>query len=409
MRTWRILGVGLVGLLVACGGGGGGSTGTGSNQPPIKLGVITPTSGAFAEIGTYSKNGAQVAVDEINKSGGVNGRQLELVGTDEQMSPTATVQDLRDLQSKGVNLVLGFASSADCLAAGPVAQQLNVVLMGGCNDNSLTTTKFNKNFFQEANNLATLAAGAASLVRDKYSSISTWDVYSLDYVTGRDIVTLFKTGLTKEVPSAKTGKEVYAPLSAVDVRSYISSMESAVPEKSGHGLFDFTYGASATALVKQGVPAGLFDRFGAVLNVAGSEPTAATIGAQFPPMWFIYDYYYQAYTNAMSKQFVSDYQKAYGGPPVAWSAQFHTMVYAYKNAIQKVGGTDSAKIISALQGLKFDSVKGSVQFRASDHLLVQPATAFQCAGDASAPQGYKCTQWDEIAADRITPPSNVSR
>jgi branched-chain amino acid transport system substrate-binding protein len=404
MLRRRVLALGVAWLAVACGSGaGGGAAG------PIKLGLITPTSGAFAEIGSYSKNGAQVAVDEINRDGGVGGRKLELVVKDEQLSPTATVQDLRDLQSAGVNLVLGFASSDDCLAAAPVAQQLDMVLMGGCNDNSLTTTKFNKHFFQEANNLATLAAGTAGLVHDRYGSVKTWDVYSLDYVTGHDVVSLFKSDLAGAAAGAQLGKEVYAPLSAADVRSYVSSLESAVPAGGDHGLFDFTYGAASTALIKQGVPAGLFKRFAAVVNIAGSEPTAAAIGSQFPPnVWFVYDYYYQAYANPMNQRFVADYRKAYGGPPVAWSAQMHTMVYAFRDAIQKAGGTDSAKLIPALEGMRFDSVKGSLQFRASDHLLVQPATAFQCGGDATAPQGYRCSQWDVIAADRVTPPSNVS-
>ena len=62
------------GLLGGGGGGDAGSTSGSGESGPIKLGMVIPVSGSSAPTGEYMKNGAQMAVDEINKDGGVNGR-----------------------------------------------------------------------------------------------------------------------------------------------------------------------------------------------------------------------------------------------------------------------------------------------------------------------------------------------
>src|SRR5262249_11215111 len=113
----------------AC-GGSSSSTGNAAAGPPIKLGMIDTLSGPTAGVGTDGQKGANVAVDEINKAGGIlGGRKFEIVPQDEQLSPTASVKAVRDLSSQGVNLLFGFTSSSDALAAVPVARQLGMSIV----------------------------------------------------------------------------------------------------------------------------------------------------------------------------------------------------------------------------------------------------------------------------------------
>src|SRR5215831_20491823 len=92
-------------LMVAVAACGGSSAGTQSSTggPPIRLGMIDTLSGPTAGVGTDGQKGASVAVDEINKAGGIlGGRKFEIVPEDEQLSPTASVKAVRDLNSQGV-------------------------------------------------------------------------------------------------------------------------------------------------------------------------------------------------------------------------------------------------------------------------------------------------------------------
>src|SRR5262245_16617218 len=104
-----VLGLGLS----ACGGdltsGGSGDDSSG----PIKLGMLTPLTGSSAAIGPNMKNGAQLAVDEINAKGGVAGRKLELTVEDEACDPKTAAAGAAKLVSAEIDIsVGGYCSSA---------------------------------------------------------------------------------------------------------------------------------------------------------------------------------------------------------------------------------------------------------------------------------------------------------
>src|SRR5437868_4974361 len=74
---------------------------------PFKIGLITPLSGPQEFIGSYVKNGAEIAVDQINKSGGIMGRQVALEIRDDKANPAAALAAARELLGAGINLHIG--------------------------------------------------------------------------------------------------------------------------------------------------------------------------------------------------------------------------------------------------------------------------------------------------------------
>lgn len=106
--------------LAAC----GGVTGTASG--PIKLGMITSLTGAYSALGTNDKLGALQAVDEINKAGGINGRQIDLKVLDDQTKPDQAVTDYDQLVGEGIVAVVGSSYSGSSLAVIPVVDRKNV-------------------------------------------------------------------------------------------------------------------------------------------------------------------------------------------------------------------------------------------------------------------------------------------
>jgi branched-chain amino acid transport system substrate-binding protein len=401
---------GTVALAPAACGSSSSSGSASSDSGTISIGIVTPTSGSYAIIGKYVVDGATLAVDRINAAGGVDGKKLKLVVEDEKLDPVQTVKDMRDLSAKGINIAYGFGSSADCLAAQPVAKQLNMVFMGSCNDNSLVSDHFDPHFFQVAASLDSLTNATTSFIKGEFPSTKAWNMYSLDYVTGHTQVDSFKTALTKAVPDATFGKEVYAPLDATDVRSYVGSVKDAAASDGSDGLYVYAYGGADVAFLKQAAQADVYSKYSAVVNVAGDVISDEGVGAQLKPTWNIYDYFYKAYDNPANKQFIADFQSKYHQPPVAWAAQADIAIDAYAAALKKTGGsTDGDVMIKALEGLQFDSVKGPVTFRASDHVLEQSVTAYQCKGDSSSDNGISCDKWKVIPTEDVLPPSQVQR
>jgi len=410
MRSISPLAVVALALAVAACGSNSVSPGREQGSGTISIGIITPTSGADAILGKYVVDGATIAVDQINHSGGVGGKKLKLVVEDEKLDPVQSVKDMRDLNAQGINVVYGFASSADCLAAQPVAKQLDMVYLGSCNDNSLVSTKFDPHFFQVAASLDSLTNAASAFIKSDYRDVKNWDMYSLDYVTGHSQVDAFKTSLAKAVPGVQLGKETYAPLDATDVRSYVGSIKNAAGPAKADGLYVFAYGAADIAFLKQAAQADVYPGYAEVVNVAGDVVSDEGVGAQLQPTWNVYDYFYKAYDNPLNQAFAAAFAKTYKSEPVAWSAQADIAMTSIAQALKKTGGSSSAnKMISALEGLSFDSIKGQVTFRPSDHVLEQSVVAYHCQGDAKSSTGIACNHWQVIPASEVLPPSQVQR
>lgn len=411
-------------VLAACGSGGGTSSSSSSAAPasssaasssapaaPINLGAIVTISGPLAQIGQSHEAGAKLAVAQVNAAGGVNGAKLNLIVKDEKLDPTATVQDVRDLLSSNVKLMFGLTTDSDCLAAAPVVAANDAVLIGtSCQTNLLTTTKFVKNFFEIAPTNYMLSMATARLAAQRFPNVKSWDGIGPDYQFGHEVWTSFQTDLKKIEPSVKFRKTVYVPLTESQFGSYITSLLSGLPSNSAqnNGLFLSTFSATTVGLAKQGKSYNLFGKYKAALNLGGSTPTAEAMGADTPPLYFIYDYYDGAYNNATNTAFVNGYKAANNGAtPNAWAYEGYTAVMAYVNAIKQAKSTDPNTLINTLAGMTFDTAKGSLTFRKADHLLQSPVTVWYAVGDKTAPGGFKVTFSEAIPADQVLPPVNV--
>lgn len=116
-------------LLSACSGGVAGGGETDSGDGPIKLGMLAPFSGSEAAFGDYMKFGAQLAINEINADGGVNGRDLELVTEDDACDATAAVAAANKLVSAGVQGSVGGYCSGATLPTLPIFAEAGIPMV----------------------------------------------------------------------------------------------------------------------------------------------------------------------------------------------------------------------------------------------------------------------------------------
>ncbi len=105
----------LVLSMAAC-GSSGGSDGGSSDADTFKIGGIGPTTGDNAIYGTAVKNGIQLAVDEINEAGGINGYQIEYQFEDDQSDSEKSVNAYNTLKDWGMQMLVGTVTSTPCTA-----------------------------------------------------------------------------------------------------------------------------------------------------------------------------------------------------------------------------------------------------------------------------------------------------
>lgn len=121
MKMWKkaaslALASALVVSLAACGSGSGGSDSGDSDATTFKIGGIGPTTGDNAIYGTAVENGIQLAVDEINADGGINGYQIEYQFEDDQSDSEKSVNAYNTLKDWGMQMLVGTVTSNPCTA-----------------------------------------------------------------------------------------------------------------------------------------------------------------------------------------------------------------------------------------------------------------------------------------------------
>jgi len=409
IRRLGISALSLVVVVAAACGGSASITQSASGGPPIRLGMIDTLSGPTAGVGTDGQKGANVAVDEINKAGGIlGGRKFEIVPEDEQLSPTASVKAVRELNSQGVNLLFGFTSSSDALAAVPVARQLGMSIVAShASATPLRTTQFVPNFAAVANSDYLSANASPDFLRKEFAQIHTWNVFSYDYLTGHEGWNLFKSKMKDRDPQFTVGKEIFIPQTATDLTPYITSMLSGLASDSGssQGVYIFLFGAGEVNLFKQGAPYGLGQRFKVILTSGGGyEALANTLKTDTPSSWVGYDYSYKGFNTTMNKQFIKDFEAANGGaPPDTWAEQSYSAVYLYKTAIEKAKSDDATKVIATFGGLSYPTPMGTIKLDSKTHQAFVPLTFTHFEPDPTSAQG-----WKESEATVIWPPASAA-
>jgi branched-chain amino acid transport system substrate-binding protein len=335
-------------------------------QEPIRLGQIIPFTGFLGAIGEYGKQGATLAVGELNEKGGVLGRKIELI-TEDEANPGVAVQKTRKLIEKDrVVAIEGTVSSASCLAVGDEVQRAKVLLVNaGSNSDEIRSKRCHRYVFStEGCNTQYVSAIGNWLIKER--KISRWYFLTSDYAFGHDLLRVARNLLT-----ANKGTEVgsdLAPTGTTDFSQYITKIKAAKPDLVFHNLA----GADVTNFLKQYAEAGMtLEVAGGVIDSAYAWPVGEALRGHFPIIWW-----HELNTPA-SRAWAARFIKRWGRPPDNQAYGDYVAVHAIAQAIDKSKSTDSAKLVQALEGhtltAPMDGLKGRpLTFRAWDHQLLQP-------------------------------------
>lgn len=338
-----------------------------AQQAPIKVGVVTPLSGTYTPIGQQVRWGLELAAKEINAAGGIAGRKLELIFEDEEANPSVAVQKAEKLfQVEKVDFLTGTVNSGSTLAVAQLAERNNRLAATTVSfADSITTDKCSPNMFRvNARAEQQSVALAAWLANEKPKP----RVFYLgpDYEMGRSTVAAFKSSVEKA--GAQSTGEVFAPLDSKDYTQYFGQIRAARPQV----VYTSVAGNDTVRLLTQLQDFGLLGN----LTIVGASGTVTSqnisaIGQAAEGFATGVGYSPQIDTPE-NKKFVAAFREANKTDPDLYGADSYGLLFAYKAAVEKAGGTDTDKVRAALRDLSWQSPQGTKTIRGGDHQAMQP-------------------------------------
>jgi branched-chain amino acid transport system substrate-binding protein len=332
-------------------------------QTTIKVGVVTPLSGTYAPIGKQVRWGAELAVKQINAAGGVNGRKFELLFEDEEANPPVAVRKAEKLlQQDKVDLLTGTVNSGSTLAVGQVAERNDRILVTTVSyATSITGAQCSPNVFRvNANAFQQSAALTAWLTKN--ASGKKYYFVGPDYEMGRSTITAFQNDI-KRLGGTDVGS-TFPPLGAKDFSTYLGPIRAAQPDV----IITATAGNDTVRLLSQLKEYGMLNDKLTLAGAAGAV-TQENIGAMGGAAeGFLSAAGYSAdIDNPANKAFVAAFRKEYNADPDLFGADTYGLFFLFKLAIEKAGGTDTAKLRAAIEDISWDTPQGVKTVRKGDH------------------------------------------
>jgi branched-chain amino acid transport system substrate-binding protein len=335
----------------------------------LKVAIVTFFSSSGAVVGGPTADAAKLTIDEINKAGGIDGVPMQTQFIDESGGPTKNVAELRSVAGD-VAAVLGYASSADCLAVAPVAEQMSVLtILSDCDTNSLFEGHSYKWIFRTIPPASSNAVAMALYIAKMYPSIKDIAGINPDYAFGRDEWKYFTEAMQRLHPHVKLGTALFPALFSGDYTSELSRLSGEHPSL----IYSSLWGGDVVAMIQQGVAQGVFGQ-GLVGLAAGTQgdiqglqalPDGVVVGAE-------HGYLMHAgnIANPEVAKFVSDYHQRFNAYPVSpypFTIQRALLALrdGYQAALKKSGGAwpTNADVAQALVGLSVPAMLGDMKIQ----------------------------------------------
>lgn len=341
--------------MAAC---GGEPANNGGNDTPdattVKIGGIGPLTGAYANYGLSEKNGAELAVKEINEAGGIAGKQIELSYQDSQGESESAVNAYGKLMDWGMEVSLGCVLSGENASVVAAARDDDVLLItpSGSADKCI---EGNSRAFRVCFYDSYQGAAAAQYIKENNIVDTVGVLYQSDVDYSVGLYNAFvdqcgKLGITiaeTQTFTASTSTDFSTQVNAL-VASGVKLVFIPIYAEEASTFLTQARGKFASDVYFFGA-----DGLDGILGKVEQDPTIANNVLMLTP--FAAD---NPSENVQS--FVKKYQEAYGATPDQFAADAYDAVYAIKAAIEKAGSTSGDALASALTSLTVDGVTGTM-------------------------------------------------
>ena len=345
---------------------------------PARIALIHGLSGSPLE--AYSKQthtgfemGLEYATEGTME---IKGRKIEIVKKDTQFKPEIARALLAEAyEDESVILAVGETSSGVATAMLPIAAEYEkILLVERAVADGLTGPDSNRFVFKTSRNSSMdMQAQALALAPDSNLYVAT---LAQDYAFGRDGIAALKKAL--EGTGAHIAAEEYVPQQTTDFTATIERLTAALKDQPGRKVI-VIYVAGIDAMTP--LAAADLGRHGIELSTGGNILPALAGYKKVPGMEGAIYYYYEAPKNPVNDWLVAEHQKRFNSPPDFFTAGGFAAAMAVATALEKAENWDTETLISTMEGMSFETPKGTMTFRPEDHQALQSMYHFKIKVD----------------------------
>jgi branched-chain amino acid transport system substrate-binding protein len=323
---------------------------------PIKIALVAPMTGNAAQWGESLKEGVDLAVEELNNSGGVLGRPLEVVISDHRGNPNEAVAVAQKLiTDKDIVATVGHFFTSTTLAAAPVFQRAGVPMVAVAATDPRVPKAGDYIFRVNVTNTLQGSGVIEWLVRNQKAKRLAILFVNDDY--GRGITEVAKD------PATKLGAQVVyeasiQPGGEQDFTVLLTSARAAKPD----ALVLFAFYSAGAQIITQA------KRLGLNMTIAGSDglysPDLINLASAASEGVYVATWFHPDSDDPQTRQFVEKYTKRWKHTPDTWAPYAYDAVRVLAEAIKRAGNTDKVAIRDQLAVTKdFKGATGVITFK----------------------------------------------
>lgn len=347
-----------------------------SAADPIRVGVISPLTGAWTVYGKAHSAGFQMAVDEINEKGGVLGRPLEVVLGDSKTEPRIVVEQAnRLIRQEQVDFLAGTFSSAERNAAGPVVTSANTILLYPTfyegQEKEYYPGVCNKNIFMFGPEPTQQVWPHMEYMMSNFGK--KFFMIGSDYAWPR--VTNLVTKRKLEELGGEVVAEVYIPFNTPQYESVLRDIRDSGADIIFHSLT----GSDTVNFRRQYAAAGMKDDF-TFWTVDDEEVVTSGLGPEVSQGDYVSFDYFMSIEHPNNKAFLERFKASFGQDALmnTVGVAMYNAAYMAAAALEKTGEVSTDALREGLRGITFEGGPQSpVRMREIDHQMVLPSYLMQ--------------------------------
>ncbi|WP_374730384.1 substrate-binding domain-containing protein [Salinarimonas sp.] len=367
MRSRAFVAGAAMALAAALGAGAAGA------QEEIRIAHVYGKTGALEAYAKQSHTGLMMGLEYMTDGTmEIDGRKIVVIEKDTQLKPEIGRAMLAEaFGDDDAHIAVGPVSSGVALAMLPVAEEYErILIVEPAVADSITGENWNRYVFRTGRNSSQDAISNAVALGEEGVTIAT---LAQDYAFGRDGVAAFREALAGT--GAELVHEEYVPTDTQDFTAAAQRIFSALEGEEGRKIVFAIWAGGANPLGKLDEMAP--ERLGIELATGGNILAAMSAYKAMPGMEGATYYYYEIPDNAMNDWLVEQHMARYGEPPDFFTAGGMAAASAVVTAIREAGSTDTEALIETMEGMAFETPKGTMMFRPEDHQALQSMYHFE--------------------------------
>lgn len=347
-----------------------------SKEDVVKIALNYPETGPYAKQGKDQWYAAEIARDEINAAGGILGKKVVYRWYDSASNPNRTKANIaRAIDQEKVKMVFGGSSSAVAIAAGKMCKEKNVLFFGTLTYSTATTgEEGHTHIFRECYNAWMGAKAIGSYLKQNFRN-GKYFYITADYTWG------WTTEASLRKFTGTEDKNLHPGVLTPFPSGYYDDALQQAQQANADVLVLVLFGQEMADAIRRATAMGMKEKMQVVVpnltlgmcEKGTPQAMSGVIGAL--PWCYKVPYKYQ-YEKGIA--FVEQFKKRFNRYPSTSGASAYTIMHQYKEAVERAGTFETAAVIRALEGHKYQLLKDQQQWRAFDHQSVQTVYMVRC-------------------------------